>query len=1454
MSKKYKYKFSIVTAVYNTQEYVADAIESVINQSIGFKENVQLILVNDGSKDNSPKICKEYRDRYPDNIVYIEKENGGVSSARNRGLEEVEGKYVNFLDSDDKLSKNTLSEVWKFFEKHYDEIDFVSLPMYFFGASKNQHMMNWRFDGIDKEIIDIKKKPQYIQLSSCSSILKTTTLKKYKFDTKLKYAEDVKIINQILLEKEKYGILNTTKYLYRKRDSADSAMNQTTSSKNWYFNALEDAFFYLLKTSKKKFGRAPKYYQYLAMYDLQFRLKQKNMALLDSTEKKKYISIIKQMLQYIDDDVIFDQRFYFQEHKIFALSLKYDESVEQIINELKTKDDEIYFRKTLFQSLDKLRLDIRNFKIEDDKLFLEGIVKTILPVNKLKMFTNSSKGNTDIEPIPYRHAGIYSLEQEILKGYRFRIEIPTLESDKISFAAKLDKKSLDIKYYFAKGLESRYVVNKKERKILRFIENKIIIDKYSIFKHLYYELKYFFKLLKKKEIKVIGVRVLYWIFKMFKFRELWLIIERPTAGGDNAQAFFEYAVKQKDSIKKVFVISKKSKDFQKIRNIGKVVDWKSLRHLVYTLTCDKLISSHADNFILNPYGRWGKYLRDLYTYDYIFLQHGIIKDDLSNWLNKLDKNAKLFITSAKPEYDSMFDYDYLYSKNEILLSGLPRFDKLKNNPQKRILIMPTWREFLTSKTNSLGVRGKVNDFKDSDFYKFYNGLITNKELLDKANKLGYQIKLCLHPAIISEADTFEENKYIEISKDICNYSKEFSEGSLLVTDYSSVAFDFAYLRKPVIYSQFDYKEAFSNHIYEEGYFKYKRDGFGPVCEDLDSTVNNIIKVLENGCKLEKKYRDRIDGFFKYNDKKNCERVYNAILDLDKSYPKIPELNSEKLFRPVSAQNDNWKSISNILLSNRTYLYKDFVNYEYEQKLWGTLSPTYNLYLNCLNDVGYLTSLYLSTKEGLYLEQAENIIKQWFQYKNSIGAKDDKYLWSDHAISHRTLILIDFLIQRNQKIFKNTKLIKNIKKLLNKQGIWLYDNRNYSNGNHGLMMDQALLEIGLFQNNVDYVKKAIVRINNRIMKDFTSQGIHLENSPGYQIFVMNIYKEIEDFLNYYKLRNLLTDETQNMLNKMPEYLAYIVMPNKKLPPIGDSPKTFLTRNYGNKMVKYVLNNGSSGEAPPKNFNFFKEAGIATYRNHYDSKDSIWWTIKSGSNNKIHKHDDDLSFMLYGFGKEIFTDAGKYNYDNENLFRKYVLSPSGHNSISIKDKPYFAVNNLNKIGNLEFKQETDEFIWLSAINRAYSATTIIRDFIFYKPNILIIIDRASSSIQNTFLQSFLLSPEMHLNNYSEKFLHAESKDRNTAVYLRQYIKPDNIRTYTADKETGKGYISENFETKTPIDYIEFEITAEVASFITTIELNPEDYKNRINKINLEKNFLKVNLNKNSKTFNLGKLAAQ
>ena len=116
--QKETFKFSVVIPIYNVEGFLAETIDSVIAQDIGFEQNIQMILVNDGSPDHSEEICLAYQKKYPDNIVYVKQENAGVSAARNHGMDYVKGKYVNFLDSDDKWSPDAFSCVYRFFEKH----------------------------------------------------------------------------------------------------------------------------------------------------------------------------------------------------------------------------------------------------------------------------------------------------------------------------------------------------------------------------------------------------------------------------------------------------------------------------------------------------------------------------------------------------------------------------------------------------------------------------------------------------------------------------------------------------------------------------------------------------------------------------------------------------------------------------------------------------------------------------------------------------------------------------------------------------------------------------------------------------------------------------------------------------------------------------------------------------------------------------------------------------------------------------------------------------------------------------------------------------------------------------------------------------------------------------------------------------------------------------------------
>ena len=125
MQQEHKYLFSVIMPIYNVEDYVEEAILSLVNQTIGF-DKIQLIMINDGSPDNSEAICLKYKEMYPDNIVYQKIPNGGVSNARNTAFQYVDAKYLTFLDPDDKWEESSFENAYRFFEEHYDEIDVLA--------------------------------------------------------------------------------------------------------------------------------------------------------------------------------------------------------------------------------------------------------------------------------------------------------------------------------------------------------------------------------------------------------------------------------------------------------------------------------------------------------------------------------------------------------------------------------------------------------------------------------------------------------------------------------------------------------------------------------------------------------------------------------------------------------------------------------------------------------------------------------------------------------------------------------------------------------------------------------------------------------------------------------------------------------------------------------------------------------------------------------------------------------------------------------------------------------------------------------------------------------------------------------------------------------------------------------------------------------------------------------
>lgn len=295
----YKYKISIIVPIYNTEIYLEDAINSVINQTIGF-ENIQLILVNDGSIDNSEKICLKYKNLYK-NIIYLRQENRGVSSARNNGLKYVEGKYVNCMDSDDKWDKNALLHMYNFMEKNYSEIDFVSARIKNFELNEDYHYLDYKFR--KTKIINVEEEPEMLIFHVASSLFKNDVMKNMKFDLRLRIGEDCLFINSILLNTLKYGVIRESVYNYRKRFTRNSTIQSLSKNKSWYFDTPKYLWDVLIKDSSKKYNTVIKYVQYILLYELKWRINCEYTN-LNYLEVQEHLEIIKNIIKYIDYDII----------------------------------------------------------------------------------------------------------------------------------------------------------------------------------------------------------------------------------------------------------------------------------------------------------------------------------------------------------------------------------------------------------------------------------------------------------------------------------------------------------------------------------------------------------------------------------------------------------------------------------------------------------------------------------------------------------------------------------------------------------------------------------------------------------------------------------------------------------------------------------------------------------------------------------------------------------------------------------------------------------------------------------------------------------------------------------------------------------------------------------------------------------------------------------------------
>lgn len=366
----------------------------------------------------------------------------------------------------------------------------------------------------------------------------------------------------------------------------------------------------------------------------------------------------------------------------------------------------------------------------------------------------------------------------------------------------------------------------------------------------------------------------YVVSLFYKQKDIWLISERGVDARDNGYWFFQYLRTQHPEIEAYFVIRETSADFQRLMPYKEhVIAYRSMAHYIMIWRANILISTHIQGYF--PFvglGLWvKKCFRPYSNKKHVSLKHGITCN-YTPFLDYQNTQLDLLVSASKWEYEA-FVTQFHYPKLKVSLTGFCRYDNLNRfEPKNQILLMPTWREWLY----------KEGDVLNSQYVQEYLSFLRNPLLHSLLEENGLTLVFYPHHEIQPYLHIFESepipNVVIARQKDY-DVQQLLKDSKILITDYSSVFFDFAYMNKPVLFYQFD-NDRFRKEHYQQGWYSYE-NGVGAVLLNQQALLENLRITIDNGCMMEPRYSNYSKELFAFRDEDNCKRVYQAIKSMTK---------------------------------------------------------------------------------------------------------------------------------------------------------------------------------------------------------------------------------------------------------------------------------------------------------------------------------------------------------------------------------------------------------------------------------------------------------------------------------------------------------------------------------------------------------------------------------------------
>jgi len=873
----YEFDVSVIVPVYNAEEYINICVESVIKQNNRENIRLEILLINDGSSDKSGEICKELANRYLF-IKYIEKDNTGVSDTRNIGIMAAKGKYILMLDSDDYISDNTIYDLYKFFENHYEEVDLVTYPIYWDRNGRISAHPRYSHKNYNKGtgVYDLDEYPGLNQ-STVNIIFKNQLNNNILYDSNMRLSEDQYFNTCMLMRKKRIGFVKSAKYYYRRHGLGVS------QTKNNPFYCFEEIMTYNEKLLNQfhEQGKAIYYVQALTMNTFKWRVDTDELLpyhyKYSDLEKAK--ERIARILGKIDNSIILNYSNLNDFTKIMFLRWKGEKLISNIDKNgfsIGLKDgEEVCNKEHILCNIYRIRKRNRNIEIfasfespilelyNMDNYIIEGTLSNGEPF-KLTRETSISKVPSRGPKMCTSHiyAFTYRFDPEKIKNFSFKVVVNGQEISTFPI------------YFRFSGF------------IRKYHRENIIIDGWRLS---YNRIKNIFNVSHNNKFKELAdiknvilhypekqsLGILYYRLKTKTKRNIWLYSDAPGVL-DNGYYQFLHDIKKNDGIERYYIMQ--DKDIDLFNNFSKEVKdriiWhKTKKHKELFLKSSKIFVSYSSLQIYSPFQKIEWY-RDKLKYELIYLQHGVLHASLPRLYGKEFTEIDKFIVSSEFERKNLKE-KYDYNDEDIVVSGMPRMSNLDLNerPKNKILFAPSWRGYLIGPFVNNDREPRESEFLKSKYFLKINEFLNSDGLhkLLEENELVLEVKM--HPNFKAYEKYFDlENGNIRLApKNVV-----LSDYNVLITDFSSYQFDFIGLIRPIIYFLPDEEEIRAGlHSYRTLDLKYE-DAFGPLCKNSDKVIYEIKKSIDNKYKPEENFSERMRNFFSISDDP-CEEIYKAMI-------------------------------------------------------------------------------------------------------------------------------------------------------------------------------------------------------------------------------------------------------------------------------------------------------------------------------------------------------------------------------------------------------------------------------------------------------------------------------------------------------------------------------------------------------------------------------------------------